>query len=81
MGNIRLAKIVRNSSGQWFLQVAKCYDLTPVNVSWQNDEMLGNWVMEPEIDILEELIPCRDEADAFLKMATFYKDELDGDRY
>jgi hypothetical protein len=75
--NIRFAKVMRNAAGSWFLQIAKCYDLSPENVEWQCDEQLGKYVMTPSVDLQDALIPCKNEQEAMVLLASHYKHELE----
>lgn len=75
--NIRFARVVRNEEGRWFLQIAKCYDLSPENVEWRGQPSMGKWVMTPTIDLQEALIPCENEHSAMILLASHYKHELE----
>lgn len=72
---IRFAQIYRNENGQWFMQIAKKYDLAPVDTAWQDSKELGAHCVTPSVDIEDEIIPCTDEANAMTLLAVHYANE------
>ena len=73
---IRFAQVYLNSQGQWFLQIAKKYDLTAIDTEWQNHASLGNACMTPSVDLEAEFISCNSEEDAMLQLASHYAQEM-----
>ena len=74
---IRFAQVLQNNDGEWFLQIAKTSDLRLVDVSWQNNRLLGDACWTPDVDIEAWLIPCENYAQAMLMLAKHYKNELE----
>jgi len=72
---IRFAQIYRNNDGKWFLQIAKKYDLSVVDTSWQGSDKLGESCLTPSVDVEDNLIACDDEEHALIKLAIHYANE------